>query len=96
MTVWPSVQRTGFEFFDGGLVESSAPRRNPADTGPPSKNLIGRTKMTDEQKLALAKMLNLLMALAVNSDFSSQSHRDIWDAAEAFGISKLDLLKATS
>jgi hypothetical protein len=53
------------------------------------------SKMTDEQKLALAKMLNLLMALAVASDFSSQLHHDIWDAAEAFGISKLELLKAT-
>ena len=50
--------------------------------------------MNEEQKLALAKLLNLLMALAVDAGLSDQSHKDIWDAAEAFGISKLDLLKA--
>jgi len=50
--------------------------------------------MTEEQKLAVTKLLNLLMALAVNAEMSDQSHKDIWEAAEAFGISKLDLLKA--
>lgn len=51
--------------------------------------------MTPEQKLAVAKILNVLIALCVDANLSSQSHKDIWDAAEAFGISKLDLLKAT-
>ena len=50
--------------------------------------------MSEEQKLAIAKMLNLLMALSVDANLSDQARRDIWDAAEAFGISKLDLLKA--
>lgn len=50
--------------------------------------------MNEEQKLAVAKLLNLLMALAVDAQLSDQSHHDIWGAAEAFGISKLDLLKA--
>ena len=50
--------------------------------------------MNDEQKLALCKLLNLLMALAVDANLSDQAHRDIWSAAEAFGISKMDLLKA--
>jgi len=50
--------------------------------------------MTEEQKLAVCKLLNLLMALSVNANFSEQSHKDIWDAAEAFGISKIELLKA--
>lgn len=52
--------------------------------------------MTPEQKLAVAKVLNLLLAIVVNQDFTDQSHKDIWAAAEAFGISKLDLLKATN
>ncbi len=52
--------------------------------------------MNEEQKLAVAKILNLIMALAVGADLSDQSHKDIWDAAEAFGISKIDLLKATT
>jgi len=52
--------------------------------------------MNDEQKLAVCKMLNLLLALAVSNNLSDQSHKDIWDAAEAFGISKIELLKATS
>jgi len=52
--------------------------------------------VNEEQKLAVAKILNLLMALAVNANMTDQSHKDIWDAAEAFGISKLDLLKAIS
>ena len=52
--------------------------------------------MTDEQKLATAKLLNLLMALCVDANLSDQSHKDIWDAAEAFGISKIELLKATN
>ncbi len=52
--------------------------------------------MTDEQKLAIAKLLNLLMALCVDANFSDQSHKDIWDSAETLGISKLDLLSATS
>jgi len=52
--------------------------------------------MTEDQRLAVCKILNLLMALAVDSGFSEQSHKDIWDAAEAFDISKLDLLKAVS
>ena len=51
--------------------------------------------MNEEQKLAVAKILNLLMALSVGANLSNQSHKDIWDAAETFGISKLDLLKAT-
>ena len=51
--------------------------------------------MNEEQKLAVCKLLNLLMALSVDAQFSSQSHQDIWSAAEAFGISKMDLLKAT-
>ena len=50
--------------------------------------------MNDEQKLAIAKMLNLLMALVVSANMNEQSHKDIWNAAETFGISKLDLLKA--
>jgi len=50
--------------------------------------------MDEKQKLAICKLLNLLMALSVNSGMSDQSHKDIWDAAEAFGISKMDLLKA--
>ncbi len=52
--------------------------------------------MNDEQKLAFAKLLNLLMALAVGANLSDQSHQDIWGAAEAFGISKIDLLEACS
>ncbi len=52
--------------------------------------------MDEKQKLAVAKLLNLLMALAVDASLSTQAHTDIWDAAEAFGISKLDLLKAIS
>jgi len=50
--------------------------------------------MNTEQKLAVARLLNLLMALAVNADMSGQAHKDIWAAAETFGISKTDLLKA--
>lgn len=51
--------------------------------------------MNDEQKLALCKVLNLLMALVDDAEFSIQAHKDIWDCAEAFGISKLDLFNAT-
>jgi hypothetical protein len=50
--------------------------------------------MTNEQKIALTKVLNLVMALAVHADLSPKAHQDIWFAAEAFGISKSDLLKA--
>ena len=52
--------------------------------------------MNEEQKLAVAKLLNLLMALAVDANMSTQAHHDIWGAAEAFGITKLDLLRAVS
>ena len=52
--------------------------------------------MTEEQRLAAMKILNLLMALSVHAELSDQAHKDIWDAAEAFGISKLDLLRAVS
>ena len=51
--------------------------------------------MTDEQKLAFAKLLNLVMALAVDANFSEQSHKDIWSIAESFDISKIDLLRAS-
>ena len=51
--------------------------------------------MNGEQKLAIAKLLNLFMALAVDANMSDQSHKDIWDAAETFDISKIDLLRAT-
>ncbi len=50
--------------------------------------------MNDEQKLAVSKLLNLVMALAVDANFSNQYHKDIWSCGEAFGISKIDLLKA--
>jgi len=50
--------------------------------------------MNEEEKLAVAKLLNLLMALAVNAEMSDQSHKNIWAAAEVFGISKLELLEA--
>ena len=52
--------------------------------------------MNEEQKTAVCKLLNLLMALSVDAGFDAQAHRDIWDAAEAFDITKLDLLKAVS
>ncbi len=52
--------------------------------------------MNDEHKLAVAKLLNLLMALSVDANMGDQSHKDIWDAAAVFGISKIDLLKAVA
>jgi hypothetical protein len=52
--------------------------------------------MNKEQKVAACKLLNLLMALVVHVDFDKQARQDIWDAAEAFGITRLDLLGAVA
>lgn len=52
-------------------------------------------ELTEEQKQAMIRIINLLMAVIQKLDLNDQAKADLFDAADLLGISKLDLLRGT-